>query len=285
MTSETYKVKAKVQALSSALSELEAQLEPLFDKLLPETLADLEPIQQAKLQTVIPYVVYDLIFMYLKTQGIDPKTHPVISELDRIKQYFEKIQNIENPPKRTTEVDKAAASRFIQHAISQAQLQKDQLHWKKTAAEDEDGESSDPDLGGKKQPPAASKTSTDPVAGPSSQVIPAKVTSKMLERQRHEQKMREDDAMNEGEDSDVLEIFEEDGEDAEGESKMEVDMKAEKTKQSQKSKGKGKAKQVEASVTYAETTTTSKRRRVPMDPFAGEILRSLRFNAADYNCS
>jgi exosome complex protein LRP1 len=98
MTSETQNLKLRLQSLSSAFSDLEDQLAPLFAQSLPETLVDLDPIQAAKLQTVLAYVVYDLIFstylckcglglydigatVYLKTKGIDPKTHPVISEL------------------------------------------------------------------------------------------------------------------------------------------------------------------------------------------------------------
>jgi exosome complex protein LRP1 len=62
MTSETQNLKLKLQSLSSAFSELEDQLSPLFAQPLPETLVDLDPIQAAKLQTVLAYVVYDLIF-------------------------------------------------------------------------------------------------------------------------------------------------------------------------------------------------------------------------------
>ena len=62
MTSETSKLKAKLAALTSSFDDLETLLEPLLSQTLPETLVGLEPIQQAKLQTVLPYLVYDLIF-------------------------------------------------------------------------------------------------------------------------------------------------------------------------------------------------------------------------------
>lgn len=62
MAASTSKVSAKISALESSLDELEAQLEPLFAQTLPETLAGLEKIQQAKLQVALPYLVYDLIF-------------------------------------------------------------------------------------------------------------------------------------------------------------------------------------------------------------------------------
>jgi len=62
MTSETVKLKSKLTALSNSLDDLEIKLEPLLAQGLPESLADLETIQQAKLQIVLPYLVYDLIF-------------------------------------------------------------------------------------------------------------------------------------------------------------------------------------------------------------------------------
>lgn len=62
MNSDTDKVKAKVANLDQSLTLLEQQLDPLFHKSLPESLLPLEPLQQAKLQTLLPYVVYDLVF-------------------------------------------------------------------------------------------------------------------------------------------------------------------------------------------------------------------------------
>ncbi|THV06592.1 hypothetical protein K435DRAFT_645058 [Dendrothele bispora CBS 962.96] len=168
-TNDTRKAKSKLAVLSSSLEELEAHLDPLFSQTFPETLLALEPIQQAKLQTVIPYVVYDLMFIYLKSRGIDPKTHPVFAELDRVRQYFDKIKNAENPPTRTTQVDKAAASRFIKHAITQAQIDSD-------AAQ-------------------ASSTSLGPI-NPTLQralftPLPVKMTKKMVERAEYEKRIRE----------------------------------------------------------------------------------------------
>lgn len=55
-------IPAKLAALNVSLDELEAKLEPLFSQTLPESVVGLEKIQQAKLQVLLPYVVYDLIF-------------------------------------------------------------------------------------------------------------------------------------------------------------------------------------------------------------------------------
>lgn len=62
MTTETNRLKSKLSTLDDSLDDLEAQLEPLLSQTLPETVVGLETIQQAKLQVVLPYLVYDLIF-------------------------------------------------------------------------------------------------------------------------------------------------------------------------------------------------------------------------------
>jgi exosome complex protein LRP1 len=65
MASETAKAKARLANLDASLDELSDALEPLFEQTLPESLIALDPIQQAKLQTVLPYIVYDLVFSEL----------------------------------------------------------------------------------------------------------------------------------------------------------------------------------------------------------------------------
>ena len=62
MATPTDKAKSKLAVLTSSFDDLEAFLDPLFAQNLPETIVTLEPLQQAKLQTVLPYLVYDLIF-------------------------------------------------------------------------------------------------------------------------------------------------------------------------------------------------------------------------------
>ncbi|KAG5341642.1 hypothetical protein C0989_008400 [Termitomyces sp. Mn162] len=224
MASLTERAKGKLAALSTSFDELEEVLEPLFAQTLPETIVGLEPIQQAKLQTVLPYLVYDLVFIYLKSRGIDPKTHPVVSELERVKQYFDKISVAENPPQKRTELDKNAAQRFIKHAITQATYVK---------------------------PPM------EETPGPSSSVqVQTKFTSKMLERQLYEKKLKEQDAQ--GSEEEELEVFD-------GDDKMSVDAPiSEPTKNT-----KGKAKEVSSTIDDSKPKGSNKRRRPVVDPFAG----------------
>lgn len=59
---DTNKLHSKLSLLNDALDDLEANLEPLLAQTLPESVIALETIQQAKLQVVLPYLVYDLVF-------------------------------------------------------------------------------------------------------------------------------------------------------------------------------------------------------------------------------
>ena len=62
MSTDTTTIRSKLAKLDASLDELESKLEPFLAQSLPETLLALDTIQQAKLQVIIPYVVYDLVF-------------------------------------------------------------------------------------------------------------------------------------------------------------------------------------------------------------------------------
>ncbi|KAF8273035.1 hypothetical protein EI94DRAFT_1564974, partial [Lactarius quietus] len=177
-----------------SLDELETGLDALLSQSLPEHILGLDTIQQAKLQVVIPYLVYDLVFVYLKTKGLDPKTHPVVTELERVRQYFDKIKDAEDPAKRQFAIDRAAATRFIKHAIAQV---KDA-----PLAPTSDSGPTTARVSSNADDPAA----TAPV------LVPVKVTEKMLEREQYQQTLREEDREEETEDLKVIDGGEDDGE-------------------------------------------------------------------------
>ncbi|KAJ7361185.1 Sas10/Utp3/C1D family-domain-containing protein [Mycena albidolilacea] len=181
MTTETTKLKAKLASLTSSLDGLEATLAPLFAQTLPETTLALAPIEQAKLQTLLPYIVYDLVFIYLKSKGIDPKTHPVVGELTRVRKYFDKISAAENPETQRGPIDKAAATRFIKHAITQSKF----------------GDAA-------AAAHASERPSEDATAPSTSTFVPVKITSKMLARAEHEAAIRAGDSSDEEEELEVI---------------------------------------------------------------------------------
>jgi len=87
---------------------------------LPSTMANFDLMEKSKMNVLVAYAIEDLIWVYLKSRGIDSTSHPVSEDLGRIKSYFGKIKQTENPDKRTMAIDKAAAGRFIRAAIASA---------------------------------------------------------------------------------------------------------------------------------------------------------------------
>ncbi|KAI0714939.1 Sas10/Utp3/C1D family-domain-containing protein [Earliella scabrosa] len=246
MAESSEQLLTKLATLNDSLDDLEDRLEPLLSQTLPESLLPLETIQQVKLNVALPYLVYDLIFIYLKTRGIDPKTHPVVGELDRVRQYFDKIKNAEDPEKRKTTVDKAAANRFIKHAIAQV---KDQ----RPPGEAQPGPSHIRfDAQGNAPSGAPTPSSSAPATS-----IPVRVTAKMRARAEWQRKLADEDENDEG-DADALQVFDDDeaGEDEEDLEEVSTTAKA-----------KGKGKTIEEQTTAA--AVGKKRRRAAMDPFAG----------------
>ncbi|CAE7223786.1 unnamed protein product [Rhizoctonia solani] len=114
-----------VDDLASSIDELEDVLAPLLSNSLPELNKQLSsPLDRAKLQVWLSYVLNDLVWIQLRTKGFNPnnlgagETHDVVGELDRVKSYFAKIKEAENPAKRTLAVDGKVANRFIKHALA-----------------------------------------------------------------------------------------------------------------------------------------------------------------------
>ncbi|KAF9785727.1 hypothetical protein BJ322DRAFT_1004557 [Thelephora terrestris] len=193
---DTNKLRARVATLDKLLDDFDGQLDDLLAKSLPETLLGLDTLQQAKLQVTIPYLVYDLVIIYLKTKGIDPRTHSVFRELERVKEYIEKVSKAEKQEsqQQRTAIDKAAANRFIKHAIAQAVRTQ--------------GQTSEP-------------TDQEPTPGPSkihvqAQSVPAGATKKMLARAEWEKQVQ----VAAEEEEEDLEIFEE----AEGQAIADADV-------------------------------------------------------------
>jgi exosome complex protein LRP1 len=119
-----------LHSLTTSLTNLSEQLSPLLSSQsssssLPPELSDLSLIDRSKLNVLTAYSIHSLLFSALRLQasssaepGFDIKTHPIMTELGRIKQYFEKIEEAERgrsgPRLR---IDKGAAERFVRAGI------------------------------------------------------------------------------------------------------------------------------------------------------------------------
>ncbi|ETS84241.1 hypothetical protein PFICI_02266 [Pestalotiopsis fici W106-1] len=103
----------QLERLDGEIDNLEEVLEPLLGS-LPEVASKLPLLDKSKLYVLVAYALESMLFSSLRLNGVNAKEHAVFTELTRIRQYFEKIKNIENPPPKPDQsLNKEAAIRFI----------------------------------------------------------------------------------------------------------------------------------------------------------------------------
>ncbi|XP_070571374.1 nuclear nucleic acid-binding protein C1D-like [Ptychodera flava] len=110
-------------AFESSLQDIDGILKPLLET----PLSDIEekvtdPLERAKLDLVSAYSMNAMFWIYLTTQGINPKEHPIKQELDRIRNYMNKVKEITDK-KKAPKLDKKAAARFIKSSLSVDKLE------------------------------------------------------------------------------------------------------------------------------------------------------------------
>ncbi|CAO2580963.1 Nuclear nucleic acid-binding protein C1D [Lemmus lemmus] len=59
-----------------------------------ELLQKLDPLEQAKVDLVSAHTLNSMFWVYLATQGVNPKEHPVKQELERIRVYMNRVKQI-----------------------------------------------------------------------------------------------------------------------------------------------------------------------------------------------
>ncbi|KAL6713564.1 hypothetical protein ACLMJK_009029 [Lecanora helva] len=108
-----------LEQLDDDIDDIEEALSPLLQNTLSATAGKLPLLDKANLYVIVTYALESILFSYLRLNGIPAKEHPVFRELSRVKQYFEKLRKVEKPGTApTTKLDKAAAGRFIKHALA-----------------------------------------------------------------------------------------------------------------------------------------------------------------------
>ncbi|KAL0951740.1 hypothetical protein HGRIS_008412 [Hohenbuehelia grisea] len=281
-------IQAKLGSLDVSFGELETLLAPLLSQGLPETLLELETLQQAKLQTLLPYLLYDLTFVYLKSRGIDPRKHQVVPELERVKQYFNKISSAEKgtPPRAPAYPSTSSSSKPSKPSTNRSLLSSSlaappSSKPKKPRAppRTEPTTAIDKDAVGRfikhaiasVRPTTLTPADAEPV--PSTWVPPV-VTSKMRERAEYERALRAHDG--EISEEELLEMFDDAGDDggAEGDAADEgadgdgdVQMSDAPAEPKRDVKGKGKASAEDSGVSTGKEA--GKKRRRAIDPFTG----------------
>ncbi|KFQ31447.1 Nuclear nucleic acid-binding protein C1D, partial [Merops nubicus] len=103
-------------AFEKSLGSVDEMLKTMMSVSRSELLQKLDPLEQAKLDLVSVYTLNSLFWVYLATQGINPKEHPVKQELERIRTYMNKVKEIADK-KKASKLNKGAASRFVRNAL------------------------------------------------------------------------------------------------------------------------------------------------------------------------
>ncbi|KAI1334715.1 hypothetical protein F5Y15DRAFT_420646 [Xylariaceae sp. FL0016] len=105
--------------LDDELDNLEEALQPIL-KNVSETASKLPLLDKAKLYALVTYSIESMLFSSLRLNAVDAKNHPVFKELTRVRQYFEKIENIEFPPEKPEKsLNREAAIRFIRSDLAE----------------------------------------------------------------------------------------------------------------------------------------------------------------------
>ncbi|KAJ5110911.1 hypothetical protein N7532_001446 [Penicillium argentinense] len=108
-----------LEQLDDNVDDLEEVLQPILGQSLAKVSKNLPVMDKAKIHVLATYTLESLIFSYLRLKGVDAKQHPVFRELTRVRQYFEKIKEMEKgPEERPMTLDKAAAGRFIKAGLA-----------------------------------------------------------------------------------------------------------------------------------------------------------------------
>ncbi|KAG9484532.1 nuclear nucleic acid-binding protein C1D isoform X2 [Eleutherodactylus coqui] len=126
MTTEDYpmEIHEYLVAFNDSIGAVDEMLNKMMSVPRSELLQKIDPLEQAKLDLVSAYTLNSLFWVYLTTQGVNPKEHAVKGELERIRSYMNRIKEMTDR-KKAARLDKGAAKRFIQHALCDPKEQKD----------------------------------------------------------------------------------------------------------------------------------------------------------------
>ncbi|XP_063774477.1 nuclear nucleic acid-binding protein C1D [Pseudophryne corroboree] len=103
-------------AFENSVGAVDQMLNKMMSVSRSELLQKIEPLEQAKLDLVSAYTLNSLFWVYLTTQGVNPKEHPVKTELERIRSYMNRVKEITDR-KKAARIDTGAVKRFIKHAL------------------------------------------------------------------------------------------------------------------------------------------------------------------------
>ncbi|XP_031172031.1 nuclear nucleic acid-binding protein C1D isoform X2 [Sander lucioperca] len=114
-----HEIDEQLTCFDSSVSSIKTMLEKLMSMPRNDLLQKLDPLDQAKLDLMSAYTLNSLFWMYLVTQGVNPREHGIKQELERIRTYMNKVKEITDR-KKAGRLDKGAAARFVRNALYNA---------------------------------------------------------------------------------------------------------------------------------------------------------------------
>ncbi|TKC36229.1 hypothetical protein EI555_005157, partial [Monodon monoceros] len=105
-----------LSTFENSIGAVDEMLKTMMSVSRNELLQKLDPLEQAKVDLVSAYTLNSMFWVYLATQGVNPKEHPVKQELERIRVYMNRVKEITDK-KKAGKLDRAAASRFVKNAL------------------------------------------------------------------------------------------------------------------------------------------------------------------------
>ncbi|KAL8269826.1 hypothetical protein Esti_006240 [Eimeria stiedai] len=115
LTKQNAAASAPAAAAATAAAAAEAaEAAAAADAASEASTAEIPPIEAAQLHVTTAFAACTLWFAYLKTQGLSTQSHPVSKDLARVQHYMLKVSRaIQQSERRPTELNSAAAGRFI----------------------------------------------------------------------------------------------------------------------------------------------------------------------------
>ncbi|KAM8739265.1 nuclear nucleic acid-binding protein C1D isoform 1-T1 [Acanthopagrus schlegelii] len=111
-----HEIDDQLTGFDSSVSSVKSMLDKLMSMPRNELLQKLDPLDQAKLDLMSAYTLNSLFWMYLVTQGVNPREHGIKQELERIRTYMNKVKEITDK-RKAGRLDKGAAARFVRNAL------------------------------------------------------------------------------------------------------------------------------------------------------------------------
>ncbi|KAM8851689.1 nuclear nucleic acid-binding protein C1D [Synchiropus picturatus] len=111
-----HEIDEQLTVFDSSVSSVKAMLEKMISLPKNDVVEKLDSLDQAKLDLMSAYTLNSLFWMYLVTQGLNPREHGIKQELERIRTYMNRVKEISDK-KKAARLDKGAAARFVRGAL------------------------------------------------------------------------------------------------------------------------------------------------------------------------